>query len=82
VKVLFSIALIRWVGCGDDSRHGELGDCNMGVPVSTVWSERHDYVRPDPSYVSRNHGDSLAGVCTVELLVMAVEDRDFAHAQD
>ena len=51
------------------------------VPVSTVGSERHDYVRLDPSYVLRNDGDGLAGVGTVELLIVVVEDRDFAHAQ-
>ena len=52
------------------------------VPVSTIGSERHDYFGLDPSYVPRNNGDTLAGVRTVELLIMVVEDCDLAHTQD
>jgi hypothetical protein len=46
----------------------------IGVPVSTVRSERHDYLGPDPPYVSRNGGHSLAGVRTVELLIVVIQD--------
>ena len=55
----------------------------IGMPVSTVGSERHDYVGLDPPYLSRNGGDSRAGVRTVELLtvVAVVEDCDLAHTQ-
>ena len=72
---LDSIAWKRWVGCGDDGRRSELGDRNViRMPVSPVGSERHDYVGPDPPYVSRNGSDSLAGIRTVELLIVVVED--------
>jgi hypothetical protein len=46
----------------------------IGMPVSTVGSECHDYVGLDPPYVSHNGGDSLAGVHTVELLIVVGED--------
>ena len=77
-----SIAWKRVVSGGDDGRRSELGDRNMiGMPVSTVGTERHDDVGSDSPYVSDNGGDSLMRTRTVEMLIVVVEDGDFAHTQ-
>jgi hypothetical protein len=77
-----SIAGKRGGGCGDDGRRRELGDRNMiGMPVCTVRSERQNYVGMDSPYVSHNGRNSLAGVRTVELLIVVVEDCDLVHTQ-
>ena len=46
----------------------------IGMPVSSVWSERHNDFGLDPPYVSYNGGDSLTWSGTVEMLIVVIEN--------
>src|SRR5262249_52531442 len=64
---------------GHDGRGSELGNRNViGVPVSAVGSKRDDDVGLYPPQMFHNGGDNLTLIRKVEVLVVIVQQGDFA----